>query len=299
MSSSYLNQIFYDYNKFDTKESILLLEPYMYNKSDIPNIQPISKEIPKSIISSEILKKEINNIKPPKEISDPSFFWCLYINHFGYDEFLKIGKKYKNIELEERVKMIDFIKQKPHKIKDSNIKITKIKTQEILSDLMSGQVISIFSYPIICLYYNISVYIVINKTYLYFGVSDSESKNVILHFKPSLHLCTSKTPTLSADLTGKGNSYHALEKCEGVKRGKSGIFVIESDVTDEKINKIKEELVCLESHDKPFKSISNYKVDDLENIAKKLGIFDITKKTKKDELFNLICQSIHPLTFYT
>jgi hypothetical protein len=34
----------------------------------------------------------------------------------------------------------------------------------------------------------------------------------------SLHLCTSKTPTLSADLTDKGNSYHALEKCEGVRR---------------------------------------------------------------------------------
>jgi hypothetical protein len=32
-----------------------------------------------------------------------------------------------------------------------------------------------------------------------------------------LHLCTSKTPTKSADLSDKGNSYHALEKCEGVK----------------------------------------------------------------------------------
>ena len=32
-----------------------------------------------------------------------------------------------------------------------------------------------------------------------------------------LHLCTSKTPTLSADLSVKCNSYHALEKCEGVK----------------------------------------------------------------------------------
>jgi hypothetical protein len=31
-----------------------------------------------------------------------------------------------------------------------------------------------------------------------------------------LHLCTSKTPTKSADLSDKGNSYHALEKCEGV-----------------------------------------------------------------------------------
>jgi hypothetical protein len=32
-----------------------------------------------------------------------------------------------------------------------------------------------------------------------------------------LHLCTSKTPTKSADLSDKGNSYHTLEKCEDVK----------------------------------------------------------------------------------
>ena len=36
-----------------------------------------------------------------------------------------------------------------------------------------------------------------------------------------LHLCTSKTPTKSADLSDKGNSYHALEKCEGVNKTES------------------------------------------------------------------------------
>ena len=32
----------------------------------------------------------------------------------------------------------------------------------------------------------------------------------------TLHLCTFKTPTKSAVMSGKGNSYHALEMCEGV-----------------------------------------------------------------------------------
>ena len=31
-----------------------------------------------------------------------------------------------------------------------------------------------------------------------------------------LHLCTIKSPTSSAFIGSKGNSYHALEKCEGV-----------------------------------------------------------------------------------
>ena len=32
-----------------------------------------------------------------------------------------------------------------------------------------------------------------------------------------LHICTFKTPSLSAFMSNKGNCYHALEKCEGVK----------------------------------------------------------------------------------
>jgi hypothetical protein len=40
-------------------------------------------------------------------------------------------------------------------------------------------------------------------------------KNLCIYF---IHLCTSKTPTKSADLSDKGNSYHALETCEGVKK---------------------------------------------------------------------------------
>jgi hypothetical protein len=37
--------------------------------------------------------------------------------------------------------------------------------------------------------------------------------NILLLF---LHLCTFKTPSLSAFMSDKGNCYHALEKCEGV-----------------------------------------------------------------------------------
>jgi len=40
-----------------------------------------------------------------------------------------------------------------------------------------------------------------------------------------LHLCTSKTPTKSADLSDKGNSYHALEKCKGVSICSSSMWI--------------------------------------------------------------------------
>ena len=38
------------------------------------------------------------------------------------------------------------------------------------------------------------------------------------YYIDALRLCISKTPALSAVVNDKGNSYHALEKCEGVKQ---------------------------------------------------------------------------------
>ena len=35
--------------------------------------------------------------------------------------------------------------------------------------------------------------------------------------KKMLHLCTFKTPPFGGVMSDKGNSYHALKKCEGVK----------------------------------------------------------------------------------
>jgi hypothetical protein len=38
-----------------------------------------------------------------------------------------------------------------------------------------------------------------------------------------------KTPTLSADLSDKGNSYHAHETCEGVKEKQEDIISIDEE----------------------------------------------------------------------
>ena len=40
----------------------------------------------------------------------------------------------------------------------------------------------------------------------------------------------------------------------------------------------------MEHYLKPLRSMTNYKVSELEDIALKLSIFDITRKYKKNEL---------------
>ena len=61
--------------------------------------------------------------------------------------------------------------------------------------------------------------ILVSKSAEIFGRELEKSAEIVLIVSPqtpALHLCTSKTPTKSADLSDKGNSYHALEKCEGL-----------------------------------------------------------------------------------
>jgi NAD-dependent DNA ligase len=55
-----------------------------------------------------------------------------------------------------------------------------------------------------------------------------------------LHLCTSKTPTKSADLSDKGNSFceslHALEKCEGVNKTTTSLTNCSSALSNEMLS---------------------------------------------------------------
>ena len=278
MTSFYLNQIFYHYNKFDTQDDILLLTPYLFqpsaSSSSSSSIINASSSSSSAIINAPSI---INASSTPSIINAPniinasstsstsssiinSFFWCLYILHNGYASYLKIKQKYKNIELDERQKIMDYIKQHPYQIKESNIKITKIKMQEIMSDLLTSHILSISTYPILCIYYHISVYIIVQKICFYCGVSNNETKTVILEYMPLSNSSSSSS---------------------------SSFYKIETNITSKKIDMIKNKYVFLDSFEKPFKGISNYKREELETMATKLEI-KYEKKMKKEELFTTI-----------
>jgi len=59
-------------------------------------------------------------------------------------------------------------------------------------------------------------------------------------------------------------------------------------LSKEEIDEIKSKTICLENYLKPIKAISNYKVEELEELANKLGIYEKNKKYKKPELYQEI-----------
>jgi hypothetical protein len=187
-----------------------------------------------------------------------TLFWCVYIAVHGYDEYMQISRNYGVKELEIKKKIADDIIASPYKMKHTNYKITKIMVQEILSELMTSQK----STSMLCLYsmavhYNIRILIV-----------DSTQK-LLLEFLPDTSNTDVKTFVLYKDSYGK----YKLDL---------------EELSTDKVNELKTKMICLENFTKPFKAISNYKLNELEEIAKKVGVYDETKKYKKNDLYEEI-----------
>ena len=74
-------------------------------------------------------------------------------------------------------------------------------------------------------------------------------------------------------------------------KNKKGGFGLDTDTSSEKIQNIFDTKFCLEHYNKPLKTISNYKSDELNSIGEMMGL-NINIKLKKQELYNEICKLI-------
>jgi hypothetical protein len=60
------------------------------------------------------------------------------------------------------------------------------------------------------------------------------------------------------------------------------------NIGEYKVNELRNKYMVLEHYSKYMKSVSSYKVEELEAMAEKLNIFDEMKKYKKSELYENI-----------
>lgn len=278
--SIFLNQILYDNTKFDTFDTIQLLDPYMYTKYD-PYMytkygivqDPIqvstliasstSQDISLSILQVspspiKVLHSINSNIIKPRHTD--TLFWCLYIAKYGYGEYLNIGNKYKNKEIEIKQSMIETIKKSPAILKSTPRKITNVAIQEIMAELMIDKKTTFKTFFAMTVLNNINAYIVdtATQTYLPFLYGDDQENPFIF--------------------------YKSID----------GFFSIDiEEKTAEQIHEIIGSMIELEHGERPIKSISAYKVVELEIMAKHLHIDVDTKKYKKQELYNEILTKLH------
>jgi hypothetical protein len=261
---SFLHQIFYPYNKFDSKSSLKELEPFMLSKMTKNKLQSIKQVISLFEIKPTESIETVMPIQQNKEIiystKENSLFWSIFIAQYGYAEYLSIGQKYGNVELEEKQKIIEHFKKNPKQLKQINVKVTNLMIQEIMSELMIQRSSSFLSTIAMAIYYQFHIILVnvTNNTYLDFfpTTTDNDCKKIVIY------------------------------------RNADGKYGIDIDITDEKINSILE-YFKVDQQDKPLKGISTYKMTELEDICKKLGIKpceDVNTKYKKQDVYLKIWQ---------
>lgn len=264
----YLNQIFYNNNKFDKSNDILLLERFMLTKDKIQSIldeRPINN-VENTTTKTEEIKEIINKSEIPINKSEDLFypdktdslFWCLYIAKHGITQYMSIGTKYNNEEIHVKQQVIDFIKKNPQNMKETNKKLTKVAIQEIMSGLMVNKTTAIDTVIALCCYYKISIFIVKDFTYLEF--TPNNVSDIFIIYK------------------------------------KDNRFKIDLNTTEEKINKIKTNLHQIDCETKPLRGISTYKMSELTDIAKKIGVFNDKQKYKKEDLYKYLYSTIYDNT---
>jgi hypothetical protein len=184
-----------------------------------------------------------------------SLFWCFYIHVHGQMEFNRIPKnKQSTIELSEHQKMIEFMRTHPSALKSStNHKMTNIQMQKVLSDLM---VMGKKTNPDLLVVYSV-----------YYNVP------LIVFFK------TVYLEVIPEDAT-KESLVLEFDKARGY-----GLSIEKEIEKDQKL--------LIETWTKPLKSVTHYKVSDLEKMVNILFPFPIEepmKKVKKADLYQKVEQ---------
>jgi hypothetical protein len=200
-----------------------------------------------------------NNIIKKKQDTFISYlkdnlFWCLYVIKMGIDKYDMIGNQHFVIEKEMKFKYIELLRSK----KDL-LKINKIKPlYELEDDLANKPQISLKTFVALCIIENINILIIDKKKVFEYVYNDENNIYIIKKPEDSLKYILDLNNT---------------------------------KVTDNKIKEFRANYYQLTHIDSSIKSMTSYKLDELIEIANKLGINIISgnnkKKTKK-EIYEII-----------
>lgn len=207
-------------------------------------------------------KEDDNVIEYFEPKQHDSLFWCLYIIVHGYAEYKQVTHNYGVKELEEKQKYIVYLKENKLAVKSTNYKVTNVAIQEMLSEFMTVQKKTSFLCLIaMVVYYNINIFII------------DESKLTMLEFLANKDIIDTPSYVLYTTKFGK-------YKC-GIE-----------NLSTSAIMEFRDKYIVLDSYLRPLKAASNYKVEELEGLLKKLGKYDENKKYKKQDLYDRINELI-------
>jgi hypothetical protein len=308
----FLNQIFYKNKTFDENFRILQTK-YSFTpafKSNAMATIPAAPALPTPVAPSTSVKQVISTmttdtsdltinpytkctsvppVRPtkstaiavppkPKTLYDPSsvvadtLFWSIYIGVYGWGEFENIRNNYALAEITEKTKIAAFLDapENQKKMKETKYRVSKGGVREIQSDCHTQASTTGFLVLVaMSVFYEKNIWLV------------DEDRHIFLRFdgRPMEEGGTpvQKPCMIIYRKVVRGNAKYTVEMSPTVILG----FV----------DRICTEFVCLDHYESTIKAASNYKMEDLEDMSRRLKI-DLTEKTKwkKAELYDLVKQ---------
>jgi len=155
---------------------------------------------PKKIAGQPI--KHSRFISIPK--SHDQLFWCFYIFHKGYDEYMSIQNNCFTVEKQFKFDFVDIIRLNKPLLKQ--LKLTRTVVE---SELVNDKRISIDVFFLLCIYYKLNCVYIHNAFYYEVGVSTA-SPNIVVYNKGEYMIDTNKNDI----------EYYRLNFCkmESIKR---------------------------------------------------------------------------------
>lgn len=251
------------------------------NTSSTTTSKPISNNIlkkDKNITNNKFntnIKNNSNKIVNSKPITShytfvptqpDKLFWCFYIFKNGIENYNQLGEI--NVVHDKKIK-IEYIQKM--RLKKNQLKPHKIATQNYVENyLLNEDKIDLKSFLYLCVFEGLNV-MYINKKTFYEKILTEEDDEFNKDSENKDKICV-------------------LSKIDG----SSDNYGCEINISNEKITYYREKYYHLENIDKPVKTFSAYKLDELVDLCNKLGI-DImnpltNKKKTKKEMYESIVQ---------
>ena len=257
---NYFNKLPDDFSLDDIKSHMLLKsnlpdfnhnENYNNEKCNDVNVPMMFSQNTQNTQNNEIERKQKTRHQTPKnEYFYPrekdTLFWCYYINKTGIDTYLDNKRKNFTIEHDFKIQTIDKIAN----LKDT-LKINKIKRTVVEDELMTSQKIGITTLKLFIMLDNTNIIVFRKNCY-----------QQIIFDIDRMEISVDNYKVIFCD----DNNYY-----------------IKKQITNDELNMMISKRYKIENFDKPLKSVSSYKVDELHEICKQLNITTINPVSGKNK----------------
>ena len=226
-----------------------------------PNTNKLNKNNNKNFDKTKILVKT----EPKREFAFPtqkdSLFWCFYIMKHGLESYETLDNINVVIEKKLKIECVELLRKNKQLIKAKKI----APLTHIENCLANENKIDIKTFLALCVISNLNMLYLHKNTYFLLNLHEVEDSDYDYE------------------------SFHVVKRMDEPLQ--YGIYLNDTD----KVDKIKDHMnkhYKIENMSKPIKALSSYKVSELVDIAKKLGIETINNTTNKQKNKNEIYESL-------